>query len=186
MKTCDHSPVKITLTTPNPSFKASFLAGLEEMQNDSDQSAWVYLGDSSPRDIPYKDFESYVQTLLKRENEAPVGFVKDTTYWAILGDEMVGRISIRHHLNDFLKKIGGHIGYIVRPSFRQKGIATEILRQALQSSKAQSIGKLLLTCDEENIASEKSIVKNGGIFESTVYVGENRPRKKHFWISLNS
>lgn len=142
------------------------------------------MGDSAPLDLLSNDFESYVCALLERENNPPEGFVKDTVYWAKSENEIVGRIAIRHELNEFLSKIGGHIGYIVRPSWRGKGIATEMLRQLLLTETATSIQKLLLTCDETNIASEKTILKNGGVFESFVEMGENKPRKKRFWIQL--
>jgi len=139
----------------------------------------------SQLDLPERDFESYVAALLERETNPPKGFVKDTVYWASCQSEVVGRIAIRHDLNDFLKKIGGHIGYIVRPSWRGKGLATEMLRQLLLTDRAISIGKLLLTCDETNLASERTLLKNGAVFTNFLEMGENKPRKKHFWITLS-
>lgn len=175
---------RLELFRPDIKFKETYLSGLDEMQSDSDQSAWIYLGDSAPRDAPKKDFDQYVQDLLDREHTPPSGWIKDTIYWAMIDDQMVGRISLRHELNDFLRKIGGHIGYIVRPSFRGQGIATEMLRQVLLTKKAKEIGKVLLTCDENNLASQKTILKNNGVFTQLLDVGPERPRKKHFWISL--
>lgn len=153
------------------------------MNTPSDRSAWVYLGDSADLTIPERNFEEYVLALLKRETIAAPGFVTDTVYWAKIGNEIVGRISIRHELNDFLKIVGGHIGYIVKPSCRGRGIATEMLRQILQTERARTIGKLLVTCDEANAASEKTILKNGGVLEDIISIGTGRPRKKRFWIS---
>ena len=98
---------------------------------------------------------------------------------------MVGRISIRHELNDFLQKVGGHSGYIVAPAWRNKGVATEMLRNLLLTPKAKEIGKLLLTCDETNLASERTIFKNGGKLTQLMDKGSHRPKKKHFWIDLN-
>jgi predicted acetyltransferase len=101
----------------------------------------------------------------------------------VFEDEVIGRIAIRHELNEFLSKFAGHIGYIVRPSFRNKGVATEMLRLILETDRAKAIGRLLVTCDEHNIASERTIVKNRGIFESLIENGD-KPRKKRFWIDL--
>lgn len=180
----DFAARKITLERPDVRYKASYLAGLEELGIDAEKSAWVYLGDNEPLDTPAKDFETYVARLRSTEIQALPHFVKTTCYWAIYNDEMIGRIAIRHDLNDFLRTIGGHIGYIVRPSFRRMGVATEMLRQILRTDQAKSIQKILITCDENNLASERTIIKNGGIFESVIPNGD-KARKKRFWIDLS-
>ena len=59
-----------------------------------------------------------------------------------------------------------------------------MLRQILLKDRAKSIGKLLITCDEGNRASEKTILKNGGIFETTIDVAPGHPRKSRYWITL--
>lgn len=177
--------MKIELKRPNLKYKTTYLEGLKEFSNDHEKSMWIHLGDSASRDFPEKDFESFVDTLLVRETTPPKEFVRDTVYWAVFEEEVVGRISIRHELNDFLSKFGGHVGYIVRPSFRRQGIASEILRLALKTERAKTIGKLLVTCDENHVASEKTIIKNGGVLENIIDVGENLPPKKRFWITLS-
>jgi predicted acetyltransferase len=178
-------PPQLSLVRPSTELKPAFFQGFDELTTDSERSAWNYLGDASPLDIPAQNFGGYIDTLLKRETVPLQGFVCCSVYWAILNCEMLGRIAIRHELNDFLRTVGGHIGYIVRPSSRGQGVASEMLRQLLQTERARSIDKLLLTCDENNIASERTILKNGGIYESTVDASPNKPRKKRFWITLN-
>jgi predicted acetyltransferase len=176
----------IDLVRPDIAYKESYLTALNEIQDASEKSAWIYLGDSAPLDIPQNDFSAYVDTLLQRETQPPPEFVCDTIYWAVHKGEVAGRISIRHELNDFLRKVGGHIGYITRPSWRGKGVASEMLEKILDTEKAKSIGNLLLTCDENNSASEKTIIKNHGKYEGTFSAGPNRSAKKHFWINLKA
>jgi predicted acetyltransferase len=173
----------LVLVKPDNQHKTSFLAGFDELQSDSDRISWIYLGEAAFQDFFQINFQEYVNTLLQRETQPPPNFVRDSVYWALLENEVVGRIAIRHELNDFLEKVGGHIGYIVRPSARRKGIATEMLRQILLSPKAKSIGKLLLTCDETNIASERTIIKNGGILQDIFIFEPNKPAKKRFWLN---
>ncbi len=172
----------IQLFKPDHRYKSSFMAAFDELTTDSDRLSWIYMEEVGYKDFFSMSFEDYVKTLLVRETAPPAHFVKDTTYWAVKGDEVVGRISLRHELNEFLAKIGGHIGYIVAPSHRQQGIAIEMLRLVLATPLAKDIGKLLLTCDEGNTASEKTIVKNGGIFESLISAGPGKGNKKRFWI----
>jgi len=99
-------------------------------------------------------------------------------------NELVGMIQIRHYLNDFLEKFGGHIGYCVRPNERQKGYAKEMLKMALPVCKELGINKVLITCVEGNVGSEKAITANGGVYESTVHEPNADLNLKRFWIAL--
>lgn len=136
--------------------------------------------------LPKDDEEahSFVERLLKRSVSSEEGFVSETIFWAVEGERVIGRISLRHKLQGNLHKIGGHIGYEVRPSFRRKGMATEMLRQVLLTDKALEIGELLLTCSPENIASNKTIVSNGGILKQRIFVESVNQDRNHYWINL--
>ena len=74
------------------------------------------------------------------------------------------------------------MGYSVRPSERKKGYATQMLRLNLQKCRNRNIDKVLVTCSRGNIASEKTILSNGGVFEKEILVdGEYI---KRYWILL--
>ncbi len=175
----------LELVPPNLKYEKSFRAGFSELETEADKLAWIYLGELGYSKYFQVPFSEYVQMLLDRETQPSVGFVCDTVYWGVCENEVVGRISIRHELNEFLKKFGGHIGYIVRPSFRGHGLATEMLKRALLTNRAQTIGQLLLTCDDNNLASEKVIRKAGGVFQDSIEIGPDKARKKRFWIMTN-
>jgi len=82
----------------------------------------------------------------------------------------------------FLLQAGGHIGCGVRKSERKKGYAKQMIKLALEKCKKLKIEKVLITCNEDNIASEKSIISCGGILEDIRTVdGKNY---KRFWIKL--
>src|SRR5690606_7632066 len=100
------------------------------------------------------------------------------------GNLVVGRISFRHRLNENLKVFGGHIGYEVRPSWRKKGVATEMLRMLLKTERAKQIGRLLLTCAPDNVASNKVILANGGVLEKTAFVERVGRMSNYYWIEL--
>jgi predicted acetyltransferase len=98
------------------------------------------------------------------------------------GGELVGRVSIRFELNAFLADFGGHIGYGVRPAHRGRGYATEILRQSLVIARAEGVDRVLVICDEANVASATVIQRLGGRLED-IRVGEDGATPiARYWI----
>lgn len=74
-------------------------------------------------------------------------------------------------------------GYSVRPSERGHGYAKEMLRQLLPKAGALGIQKFLITCKVGNLASEKTILANGGVFDKIV--DGNGEEIKRFWITID-
>lgn len=134
----------------------------------------------------FSSIEDWLQELKKRscEDTVPKGLVPSSTYLAVREKDnyIVGMIDIRHYLNEYLTQVGGHIGYGVRKTERNKGYAKQMLKLALEKCKDLKIKKVLITCDEDNIASEKVILSANAKLEDIRNVdGEN---KKRFWIDL--
>ncbi len=130
--------------------------------------------------------EDWLEELNKRscEDTVPKGLVPSSTYLGVREKDnyIVGMIDIRHYLNEYLTQVGGHIGYGVRKTERNKGYAKQMLKLALEKCKELKIKKVLITCDEDNIASEKVILSANAKLEDIRNVdGEN---KKRFWIDL--
>ena len=177
------------LVKPDIQFEKSFREGLGELSSEQERREWIYLAHEDYGDFFKIPFSDYVNRLIEFEINPPSHWVPTTILWAVENAEVVGRIGIRHKLNDFLFHEGGHIGYFVRPSCRRKGFATGMLKQALETDLARKIGKILITCDEGNDASEKTIRNNGGQLENMrleniISFDSGRPRKKRFWITL--
>lgn len=121
----------------------------------------------------------YVDSLerLRAGTGMPAGFVPATFLVAEVAGEIVGRTSVRHELNEYLLREGGHIGYGVLPAHRRRGYATEILRQSLVVARAVGVDRVLVTCDEDNVASRRVIEASGGrlgILPGT--------RRRRYWI----
>lgn len=125
-----------------------------------------------------KDYES--------EDTLPEGRVIATQFLLIriCDNRLVGMIQIRHYFNDYLEKYAGHIGYSIRPSERRKGYAKQMLKMALSFCREIGLDKVLITCIDGNIGSERTILANGGVYESTIHEPNENVELKRFWIKL--
>ena len=94
----------------------------------------------------------------------------------------LGRIFL---LKYYLEKYGGHIGYSVAPSERRKGYASQMLKTALPKCKELGIDKVLITCIDNNEGSRKTILSNGGVYESSVYEPNEKVYLERYWINLS-
>lgn len=136
------------------------------------------------KDAP--SFESWCQSCSDNlhSNTAKLGLVPSHTYLAISteNNDLIGMIDIRHYLNDKLLQTGGHIGYSIRKSARNQGYATEMLSLALKECRRLELSQVLITCDKDNIASAKTIIKNGGLLENEVVEGDHVVQR--YWITV--
>lgn len=133
-----------------------------------------------PSPLPWP---TYLDQLARRRRglDLPPGRVPATYLFAVVGDDLVGRVSIRHVLNEQLLLEGGHIGYCVRPAHRRRGHATGILRQALVIARAEGVERALVTTDEDNLGSQKVITRCGGQYEDTRTDATGRAVRR-YWI----
>lgn len=98
------------------------------------------------------------------------------------GDEVLGAIALRHDLNDFLLRAGGHIGYGIRPSARRQGLATWALGRTLDEARKRGLARVLLTCADGNIAPARTIERHGGVLKDVRQTELGRSRR--YWIEL--
>jgi predicted acetyltransferase len=129
-------------------------------------------------------FSEYVQQLEghSRGIGVPVNFVPNTFFVGVVNDVIVGRLSLRHSLNDTLARVGGHIGYGVVPSQRRRGYATDMLRQAIPICASLGIARALITCDQHNVGSRKVVEACGGRFEGIIECPDSGIPKLRYWL----
>lgn len=114
-----------------------------------------------------------------------IGRVPAETYFLVRESDhkIIGMINIRLELNDALRKHGGHIGYGIRPTERRKGYSKINLYLALLRCKEVGIDKVMLSCDQSNLGSDKTIRGLGGILEKVDT--SNNKKMNIYWIDVN-
>lgn len=134
-------------------------------------------------------FAAWVATRVSYADEStelPPDRVHDTLSWIVDEREpgrILGSISLRHRLNDFLRGVGGHIGYGVRPSARCQGVATAALGLALDQARSLGLQRVLITCAKDNVASALTIEHWGGDLEDVRETPDHGTIRR-YWIDL--
>lgn len=186
------------LALPSVHYRDSFLAGAAEFEAEG------RLDSTYSRSLGYdlktleKYFDQFVEDLVALGTPAQIargGYV-DQVFWLIDGEEYIGQSSLRPELcTDYLITYGGHIGYSIRPSKRRRGYGRQILAFTLEASRKMGLKRVLVTCDSDNIASQKIIEANGGVFENVLKMSPQAFRaegripcpgvnKLRYWIDL--
>ena len=168
----------LTFLLPNEQKREEVLAFYEEFEK---------AGSSCIGFANRKNYDKWLSEMTDRHTgqNLPKGFVRENFYLCYENAALVGVFSLKFELTDYLFRYGGHIGYAVRPSERRRGLATQILKEGLILCKNFGFDRVLCVCDDDNIASEKVIRKNGGVFENELFDPEENCTVKRFWIFLS-
>ena len=169
------SALNAFLVRPHQRYKASYIA-----------AAWEFIREEGSLDwdpnILTTRFGEYLTVLHQAESNPLAGMVPASHYWLVGAHQRyLGDVNIRHHLNDALRRFGGHIGYRIRPSERGNGYGTLICRLGIAKARALHIGDILITCDDDNIASCKIIEANGGDLRDKIDNGRGVLTRR-YWI----
>ena len=171
------------LVLPDVRVRESFLEAMREVVTECNRAEAAYLGSEQTRyraewNNP-EGFAEYVATVRADGAETTprrIGIVPHTTWWWVDGEDYLGRISVRHRLTEFLRDVGGHVGYYVRPSRRRRGHATAMLRAVLPYAADLGLERVLVTCDDTNEGSRRVIEAAGGVLE------DQRGVKLRYWL----
>ena len=180
---CCQTSAMPELVLPDVRVRESFLEAMREVVTEGNRAEAAYLGSEQTRyraewNSP-EGFAEYVATVRADGAETTprrIGIVPHTTWWWVDGEDYLGRISVRHRLTEFLRDVGGHVGYYVRPSRRRRGHATAMLRAVLPYAADLGLEQVLVTCDDTNEGSRRVIEAAGGVLE------DQRGVKLRYWL----
>lgn len=178
----------IILIKPTIEYKKQAQEMIEEAKKYDSDNPNIFAGYSSLQKCnSYEEWLEKIDEDLDFENIKP-GRVPAATYFSVRksDNKIIGIINIRYKLNEYLENFGGNIGYSIRPTERRKGYGHKQLVLGLEKCLEIPIEKVLITCIENNIASEKVIKSCGGIYEDTRYSEKEKYNLKRYWIDLKN
>ena len=154
----------IKLILPTPEYEQQVMALRAELFADGENFAGCSGLDTAQTYAEWLDHDALLHKMYGDN------YVPSDVFLAVRmsDDRVVGVIDYRYVLSDFLFKYGGSTGYTVRKDERRKGYATEMLRLVCEKARAHGDRFLIVTCDKENEASRRTILKCGGVFENEV------------------
>jgi predicted acetyltransferase len=123
--------------------------------------------------LALNDPESYLQNLITDAENT-------STYLCIQNDVVLGAIRYRHHTNRYIENVIGHVGYETKPSARGKGVAKFMLLWLQENVLTDN---LIITCEVDNIASQKVIESCGAQYINQIYSPEKNSDVKRFKLA---
>jgi predicted acetyltransferase len=133
----------------------------------------------------YEDWIAGLEAFSDRNKIDPSSNSVEGSEYLFVDDErhrLLGMVHMRHYLNDFMLRLGGHIGYSVRPSERKKGYGRLQLKLALEKMSELGVKDVLIVCDSDNAASCKTVESCGGTLENEVFASEYGCYIRRYWI----
>ncbi len=171
----------IVLTPMSEGRARAFVEMLEEFRAAGEQH--VYRG---LHEVAWEGYPAFLDLLSRlKAGGYPTPDVAPTDAYFIEDEgRILGEVYIRRRLSPSLARVGGHIGYKVRPSARNRGVATAALRLALTLVREIGIDPALVTCDDGNAASARVIEKCGGVRIENVRRRDGIERR--YWVPAAS
>ena len=128
-------------------------------------------------------YEEWLDEIRYLEFNSDSSKVSASTFFMVDdNDFIIGMVNIRHTLNDKLLFHGGNIGYSIRPTERGNGYAKIALFLALKECFSLGLTRVLITAEDNNVPSYRTIEALGGVMENKVL--DEGKYFRRYWIDV--
>jgi predicted acetyltransferase len=159
--------------------EAAFFEGMKEWARED--LAWY--------SFAWKPGMTYAEmlTILAKERagvDLPADRVPHTMLYGFVDGAIVGRVSVRHALNEYLRQRGGHLGYAVAKRHRRRGYGKALMGRGLDHCRDLKLASVMITCADDNVASWKIVEHFGGQLRDKVWDAVDEETIRRYWIDL--
>ncbi len=171
----------LTLKFPTIEDKEKWLVYVDEYSKENKENDFLNFTDKY-------NYELWLNNIIDEHNGVvKEGRVAASVYFLMNGQTIVGHILIRHNLNaEVLKQYGGHIKCFIKPSERKKGYGSKAVSLILEKCKYLEINKVMLTSEKDNIAGNKIILKNNGVYDSEIFIKSKNKVYNIYWLNAQN
>lgn len=174
---------KFKLVTPTIKYKRKAIKYIKEHNK--------YNSRINGSGLLYEYVDNYEGWLKKLDHERSIVadnvFVPNETYFLVRenDDKIIGMVNLRTELNERVKNSYGSIGYGIRPKERRKGYNKINLYLTLLECQRRGIKNVILSCEKDNIASSKSMLALGAVFDKEIFNGFQKKFYEFYRIDVD-
>ena len=168
------------LVKPELCYKKSAILYIEELLS---YNSAIHGTGFLDRYLESSGYEEWLDEIRYLEFNSDSSKVSASTFFMVDDNDLIiGMVNIRHTLNDKLLFHGGNIGYSIRPTERGNGYAKIALFLALKECFSLGLTRVLITAEDNNVPSYRTIEALGGVMENKVL--DDGKYFRRYWIDV--
>jgi len=175
------------MDVPKIEYMPSFIEGLKNGYRLDNEDPLTAAGIQKIENDPELFFNNFVErktTLPADYKDADGNPIQRSEFWCVEENEFIGRLNLRHALNEKLLNSAGNLGFEVVPKYQQQGHASFMLNFGLDFFRHNTeVDKVLIITSDSNFQSIGFIEKHQGILEDKIQRPDNTWHRR-YWITL--
>lgn len=144
--------------------------------------------DKCLKGLTYEEWLDRLDKMSDPDYAASINKCPSKTFFFVSEEDkrIIGMINIRYNLTEAMLKFGGHIGYGIRPTERQKGYNKINLYLGLLKAREEfGLDRVMLDCSVTNLGSDGTIRALGGVLEKCEMDPNDNTLTNAYWIDVD-